>query len=165
MPVDEAARPLVALMERYRPQVVVTYDANGFYGHPDHIQAHRITVAAAEQTRIPDKVYFPVIPKSSFGRFGELLDAAGIERPQGPAGEELDIGTDDELVTTVIDCRGAVERQFRALEAHRSQTDNTFFLQLGLDLFGQLFAQEHFVRHFDRTGAATPEHDLFAGLR
>ena len=66
MSVEAAAAPLIALMERYRPQVVVTYDSNGSYGHPDHIQAHRITLHAAEVTAIPDKLYFPVIPRSSW---------------------------------------------------------------------------------------------------
>ena len=56
-PVPEAAARLAELMQHYRPDVVVTYDPNGFYGHPDHIQAHRITMAAVESTGIPAKVY------------------------------------------------------------------------------------------------------------
>jgi LmbE family N-acetylglucosaminyl deacetylase len=58
-----------------------------------------------------------------------------------------------------------VETKFRALEAHSSQTDNTFFLQLGLEKFTNMFAVEAFVRAYDTTDAPTPEDDLFAGLR
>lgn len=61
-PVEQAAAKLSALMEKYRPQVVVTYDENGGYGHPDHIQAHRVAVAATEATGIPDKLYYTAIP-------------------------------------------------------------------------------------------------------
>ncbi|MDQ6782722.1 MAG: PIG-L family deacetylase, partial [Actinomycetota bacterium] len=68
-PVDEAAGRLGALMEHYQPDVVVTYDPNGFYGHPDHIQAHRITMLAAEKTGIPAKVYWPTIPRSRMAEF------------------------------------------------------------------------------------------------
>jgi len=58
-----------------------------------------------------------------------------------------------------------VSKQYEALKAHASQGDNAFFLRLGPDLFSKLMAREMFVRAFDRTGAPTPEDDLFAGLR
>jgi LmbE family N-acetylglucosaminyl deacetylase len=163
-PVEEASARLATLLERYRPQVVLTYDANGFYGHPDHIQAHRITVAAREATDIPDKLYFPVIPKSAMPEFVALLQQAGVEPPQ-EASDVADFGTDDELVAAVIDCSRFVDVKFDALSAHGSQTDNSFFLDLGRDLFRQVFYREAFVRDYDRTGAPTPEDDLFAGLR
>src|SRR5919202_860339 len=64
---DEAVGRLVALIRRYRPQVLVTYDENGFYGHPDHIQAHRVTVAAFEAagdaTRYPEQGLAPWAPQ------------------------------------------------------------------------------------------------------
>ncbi len=187
MDVADAAQPLVALMERYRPQVVVTYDANGFYGHPDHIMAHRITMAAAESTGIPAKVYFPGIPRSSMPAFRQALVAAGIDPPgpsdreegqfadgatgeegtgeEGTAVGEPDIGTDDALIAARIDVRAFAARKYEALGAHASQGDNIFFLRLGLDLFTDLFGVESFVRAVDRTGAKLPESDLFAGLR
>jgi LmbE family N-acetylglucosaminyl deacetylase len=154
MPVDEAARPLAGLMERYRPQVVVTYDQNGFYGHPDHIQAHRIALHAAQATGIPDKLYFPAIPRSVMPAFAEVLRAAGEELPE--AAEQGDFGVDDELVAARIDCSAVVDRKYRALAAHGSQTADTFFLKLGEELFSRVFGQEFFVRHLDRTGAPTP---------
>jgi LmbE family N-acetylglucosaminyl deacetylase len=163
-PVEEAAGRLAALMEAYQPDVVATYDANGFYGHPDHIQAHRITVAATESTGIPKKLYFPVIPKSAMGTFAEALRSAGVEPPQ-EATDATDFGTADELIAAYIDCTAFAETKFQALAAHASQTDNTFFLNLGIELFTKIFAVESFVRAHDTTGAPTPEDDLFAGLR
>jgi len=135
-PVDEAAARLGTLFEKYRPDVVATYDANGFYGHPDHIQAHRITVAAVEADRDPAQALLPVIPKSAMGAFAETLRSAGVDPPQ-EAEDALDIGTPDELIAAYIDCTAFAETKFHALEAHSSQTDNTFFLQLGLELFHQ----------------------------
>ncbi|HEV2360827.1 MAG TPA: PIG-L family deacetylase, partial [Acidimicrobiales bacterium] len=162
-PVDAAADRLVELFEKYRPQVVVTYDANGFYGHPDHIQAHRITVAALERSGIPSKLYFPCVPKSALEGFAETLREAGIEQPEVGA-DDFDFGTPDEQITSYIDCAPYTDTKYDALAAHGSQTDNSFFLQLGRDVFARIFATESFVRAFDRTEAATPETDLFAGL-
>ena len=164
-PVAEAAGRLSELLERYRPQVVVTYDANGFYGHPDHIQAHRITVAALEATAIPDKLYFPGIPKSGLAEFRDTLTSAGVEGPDAAEEEDWDIGVDDELISATVDCTEFAVRKYAALEAHASQMDNGFFLRLGVDVFSKLMGREMFVRAFDRTGSPTPEDDLFAALR
>jgi LmbE family N-acetylglucosaminyl deacetylase len=164
IPVAEGAGRLVELIEKYRPQVLVTYDENGFYGHPDHIQANRITLAAWELTNIPQKLYYPVIPKSALAGFREILESAGVEPPQ-EATDVADFGVDDELVGAVIDCSSFTETKFKALAAHGSQTDNSFFLDLGLDLFKQVFGTEVFLRHHDKTGAEGIEDDLFAGLR
>ena len=164
-PVEEAAARLSKLLEIYRPQVVVTYDANGFYGHPDHIQAHRITVAALETTPIADKLYFPGIPKSGMAEFRDALRGASVELPEIAEDEDWDFGVDDELISAVIDCADYARLKYAALAAHASQMDNAFFLRLGVDLFSKLMGREMFVRAFDRTGAPTPEQDLFAGLR
>ncbi len=163
-PVEVAAGRLGALMERHRPHVVVTYDERGGYGHPDHIQAHRITVAASASSGIPAKVYYGAFPRSAIAQFRQILAGAGVEMPSGPD-DEVDFGTADELITTAVDCADSVGRKYDALAAHASQTDNTFFLQMGRELFSQVFATEFFVRAVDRTGAPVPEDDLFAGLR
>jgi LmbE family N-acetylglucosaminyl deacetylase len=163
-PVPDAADRLANLIEHYRPEVVVTYDANGFYGHPDHIQAHRITVAALQATQIPDKLYFPAIPKSSMAEFREILRTAEVDEAEVPD-EDWDFGVADELIAARIDCGDYTARQYAALQAHASQSDGTFFLRLGVDLFSKLMRDECFVRAYDRTRAPTPEDDLFAGLR
>jgi LmbE family N-acetylglucosaminyl deacetylase len=151
-------------MEQYRPQVVVTYDENGFYGHPDHIQANRITLAAARSTGIPDKLYYTAVPRSMIAGFGDLLREQGIE-PPGEIDEDPDFGTPDELVTTEIDCAGWADRKYDSLAAHASQSENIFFLRMGRPLFATVFGREMFIRVEDRTGGPVPEDDLFGGLR
>jgi LmbE family N-acetylglucosaminyl deacetylase len=122
MDVAEAAAPLIALMEHHRPDVVVTYDANGFYGHPDHIQAHRITLFATEATGIPAKVYFPTFPRSVTPAFVEALREAGEEVPEPPRadgdGPSTEWGTPDDEVSAWIDCSSVVRKKRAALEAH-----------------------------------------------
>lgn len=91
-PVEQAAAKLAGLIEQYRPDVIVTYDAYGFYGHPDHIQAHRITMAAAEATGIASKIYQTTIPRERMAEFGRLMAEHGLEfdLPEGesdPDGE------------------------------------------------------------------------------
>lgn len=162
--VTDAAQRLCEHLERYRPQVVVTYDSNGFYGHPDHIQAHRVTVAALEICGVADKLYFPAIARSDMGAFRDALTQAGIS-PGESEDEDWDFAVDDELIAATIDCTEYTAQQFAALEAHASQTDSAFFLRLGVDLFGKLMGRETFIRAYDRTGSPTPEDDLFAGLR
>jgi LmbE family N-acetylglucosaminyl deacetylase len=169
MDVETAARPLVGLIERYRPQVLVTYDANGFYGHPDHIMAHRITMAAAAATGVAAKVYHTAAARSSLAALGETLRAKGVDffradesDDKGEARPEW--GTPDELITTSVDVHAYTKVKLAALAAHGSQADNRFFLDLGDEIYERFFGVESFVRVTDRTGAAVPESDLFAGL-
>lgn len=163
-PVADAADRLSALIEKYRPQVLVTYDENGFYGHPDHIQANRVTLAAMSATGIADKLYYAAIAKSGLPRFEAALRKAGVELPEVPDEDEWDFGTPDELIAATIDCRAYAEQKYAALGAHASQADNAFFLRLGPELFAQVFGDESFVRAYDRSGAPIPEHDLFSGV-
>jgi LmbE family N-acetylglucosaminyl deacetylase len=164
--VTEAAAPLVALMERYQPDVVVTYDANGFYGHPDHIQAHRITIAAAESTGIPQKIFFPTFPRSILPVFAAAMVEVGEALPEPPEGASAEEpGTPDALVSAWIDCTAFVARKRAALGAHRSQIEDTFFRKMTEARFSEIFAVEAYLAHLDRTETATPASDLFAGLR
>ncbi|MDQ6837602.1 MAG: PIG-L family deacetylase [Actinomycetota bacterium] len=181
-PVDEAADRLAALMEHYRPDVVVTYDPNGFYGHPDHIQAHRITMVAAEKTGIPAKVYWTTIPRSRMGEFRQRMRDAGVDMPDAepsdaepsaaePEGGEVNaeqgppMGSPDEDIAAWVDVSTFADRKYDALAAHASQGDNIFFLRMGRKVFAELMGGEVFLRAVDRTGAPLPEDDLFAGLR
>ena len=171
-PVAEAADRLADLIRKYQPQVVVTYDANGFYGHPDHIQAHRITLEAARLTGIPDKVYYTAVPRSRMAEFGRRLEELGVEIPRDegadpdePVGPREEWGTPDEEVTTYVDVSGYTDQKFDSLQCHASQSDNIFFLKMGRENFGLMMGSESFTRAEDRSGAAIPEDDLFAGLR
>jgi LmbE family N-acetylglucosaminyl deacetylase len=163
-PVEVAAAALADLMRTYEPQVVVTYDENGFYGHPDHIQANRITHAAINQCGIPSKLYYTAVARSAIAGLGQMLSDAGIESPIDIE-ENPDFGTPDELITTTIDCAAVARRKFASLAAHASQSDNIFFLEMGEELFATIMGSESFVRVLDSTKAPVPEDDLFAGLR
>ncbi|MFE7525899.1 PIG-L family deacetylase [Kitasatospora sp. NPDC057542] len=170
-PVADGAARLAELMRHYQPDVVVTYDENGFYGHPDHIQAHRITMAALELTDLTPKVYWTTAPRSAMQRFGEAMREFGAdwEEPDPAEAAEMpelsEIGLPDEEITTWVDTTAFGGRKFDALAAHASQGENIFFLKMGKERFTELMGVETFVRVRDTTGAAVPENDLFAGLR
>ena len=87
-PVAEAAQRLAELIDRYQPDVVATYDPYGFYGHPDHIQAHRITMAALELTGSPAKVYWTTAPRSAMEKFGAVMREFGDDFPEPEEGAE-----------------------------------------------------------------------------
>jgi len=162
LPVETAAEPLAALMDRYRPQVVITYDEYGFYGHPDHIQAHRITLAALDHVGLPVKLYYPTVRRSQFDAFIERMSEAGVEVP---AVDESRFGSPDEDIAATIDCRAQAPAKFAALGAHASQQENIFFLRLGLETFTDMFGVEEFIRPRSPVGTPIPESDLFDGVR
>jgi LmbE family N-acetylglucosaminyl deacetylase len=165
-PVEEGAARLAALIERYRPDVVVTYDENGFYGHPDHIQAHRITMAAVAATGTAAKVYWTTVPRTSMLEFGRMAKEQGLIPDDAPDFDEMpDFGVPDEEITTWVDVRKYAERKRAAMAAHASQSDSAMFLQMSPEVFEKVMGVETFLRVRDSTGAATPEDDLFAGLR
>jgi LmbE family N-acetylglucosaminyl deacetylase len=117
-----------------------------------------------EATPIPDKLYYPAVPKSAMAQFRETLREAGVQE-LGDGEEDWDFGVADELISATVDCSEYAARHYAALEAHASQGDGTFFTRLGVDLFSKLMSREMFVRAFEPTGAPVPETDLFAGLR
>lgn len=179
---EEATGRLVELVRRYRPQVLITYDDEGFYGHPDHINANRITVAAfeaaANSTRFPSagppwqplKLYYTAIPRSRVAVFAQRMIEAGITPPfDATEGDEPGFGTPDELVTTSIDVSQQVERKHRALLAHATQMGpEVFFSQLPVAVFHEIFGLETFQLAKTADGfrhADGPEDDLFAGVR
>lgn len=166
-PVPTAAAKLAELIRHYQPDVVVTYDENGFYGHPDHIQAHRITMAAVAETGLPAKVYWTTAPRSKMDEFSRIMKELGAdwEDPDDEDGPLSEVGLPDEQITTWLDTRAYGGQKFDALAAHASQSENIFFLRMGKERFTELMGIETFVRVQDRTGADTPEDDLFAGLR
>ncbi len=165
-PVDQAATALVDLIDEERPDVVVTYDENGFYGHPDHIQANRITLAAIERSSVTPKLYYATIPRSAFGRFSEILAANGVDFPdeEGDA-DRPEMGSADDEIGAVIDVSEFVDTKRSALEAHASQTAGSFFFQMPEEMFREVFTNEWFVRVQDPTGQVGVETDLLAGTR
>lgn len=164
IPVERSAARLADLMRQYRPQVVVTYDENGNYGHPDHIQANRITLAARAASDVPDKLYYTAIPRESSLEMFAQLRAQGIF--EGDFEPPADFGTPMDEITAVIDVAAYTQRKIKALAAHASQGDSVPFLRMPAELQQAMFASESFVRQFNRVDSAPDrETDLFAGLR
>jgi LmbE family N-acetylglucosaminyl deacetylase len=161
VPLAEVSDRLAQLMRHYRPQVVVTYDENGNYGHPDHIQAHRATVAAAESTGIPAKFYYVAIPRSGVLQIRQLLQASGVSTDDFDVRD--DFGVPDELITTVVDVSAYVDLKREALAAHSSQEQNFFFERLPDEIITVVLSRENFTLRSATNGPAR-EDDLFAGL-
>jgi LmbE family N-acetylglucosaminyl deacetylase len=169
-PVAEAAERLSDLMRHYQPDVVVTYDENGFYGHPDHIQAHRVTMAAVARSGLQAKVYWTTAPRSGIEEMFKVLrefDPEFAETAGEGSQDELpdDFGLPDDQISTWVDTTPFARQKYDALAAHASQEENIFFLRMGEERFSQLMSTETFVRVQDHTQSPLPEDDLFAGLR
>jgi N-acetyl-1-D-myo-inositol-2-amino-2-deoxy-alpha-D-glucopyranoside deacetylase len=176
---DEAVGALVAVMREIRPQVVVTYNDFGGYGHPDHIQTHRVTVAAfdasADPRRYPDagapwtpsKLYETAVPLSVLRAGYDALKALGDEAPFGVVDpDELTFGTPDDLITTVIDAKDFLDAKTAAMRAYPTQiaVDGQFFA-LSNDVGQGLFAVEHFrLARGVRAPGEDRETDLFTGI-
>jgi N-acetyl-1-D-myo-inositol-2-amino-2-deoxy-alpha-D-glucopyranoside deacetylase len=176
-PVDEAVGKVVAQIRRFRPHVVVTYDGNGGYGHPDHIQTHRVTLLAVEAARLlpmykyagepwrVEKLYYTAFPRSQFDRMVAMAKEAGVEPPFGDTSpDEMEFLTPDAEVTTSIDGVSVIGRKRDALRAHRSQISEDWpQLSMPDDVLRQ-FADEYFQLVISRKPAVLPETDLFAGI-
>ena len=179
---DEAVRELVAVVRETRPQVVVTYDDNGGYGHPDHVQAHRVTVAAYDAAADPSyapqlgepwqasKLYWTAVPRSVLQAGIDLLKESGDTGFFGAdRAEDLPFGVPDEMVTTEIDASEHLEAKVAAMRAHKTQiaVDGPFFA-LSNNVGQRAFGVEHFILGRGERGPGAGElgreDDLFAGL-
>jgi N-acetyl-1-D-myo-inositol-2-amino-2-deoxy-alpha-D-glucopyranoside deacetylase len=176
---DEAVAHAVDVIREVRPQVLVTYDENGGYGHPDHIMAHRVAMAAAERAaesagdgepwRV-EKIYWTAVPRSALQAGIDALKAAGeatffdVEDAS-----ELPFGNDDAEITTVIDGRAFAAAKDAAMRAHATQisVDGPFFA-LSNNIGLEIMAVEHYrLVHGEPAGARDAdgrETDLFAGI-
>jgi len=168
VPVEEVAGRIGGLIAKYRPQVLVTYDDQGAYQHPDHVHASRAAQAAAAETGIPAKLYLSTMRGSSWRKIWEALRAAGVEVPARGDDEELfsRARQSEERITTTIDIRPVLERKREALYAHGTQINgDSWFGKIPPEILEEAFGYEYFIRVADTTGAPLPEDDLFAGLR
>jgi len=178
--VDEAAAHLVPVIREVRPQVLATYDEQGGYGHPDHIQAHRVAMRAAEFAADPAwgegdawtiaKVYHNVMPRSVLKDGIERMVAAGQEVPfTAVEVDELPFAVDDDLVTTAVDAGEHVGAKFDALRAYPTQVSvEDGFFALSNNIGQSIMAVEHYRLVRGEPGPTGPdgrEADLFAGLR
>jgi LmbE family N-acetylglucosaminyl deacetylase len=168
VPVAEVAGQIGALIEAYRPQVVISYDDKGLYQHPDHVHAAQAAAAAAAQTGIPAKYYQIAMRPSSWRKMWEALRELGVEVPDPRefTAEQLRQAAEAEArITTSVDITQVLDRKGEALRAHASQIQDSWFSKLPPEISAAAFGLETFVRLTDTTGAPLPETDLFAGLR
>jgi N-acetyl-1-D-myo-inositol-2-amino-2-deoxy-alpha-D-glucopyranoside deacetylase len=169
---DEAAAMLVEIMREVRPQVMITYDANGFYGHPDHIQAHRVAMRAAELAGVdgPEKIYWTAMPRSvlkeGMEAFRQLDDNpfAGVENV-----EDLPFGHADDEIAARIDGTDLYDQKMAAMKAHATQIpDNSWLYGIAGDFGGEFMGVEFFLLAQGERGEGEGPHgwesDLFSGL-
>jgi mycothiol S-conjugate amidase len=179
VPLEESTGALVKLIREFKPHVLLTYDEEGGYPHPDHIQTHVISMAAldvaADPAYRPDlgeawqvqKVYYHIsFTKLKFTALHEAMLAAGIESPYGERLNDDWIGDKSPRITTRIPCDEYFELRDDALRAHATQIDPDgpwFRAPLTVQRAAWPTEDYQLVRSVVQT--AIPEDDLFAGLR
>lgn len=164
-PVDEAAKKLAAILDEERADILTCYDDNGGYGHPDHVQVHRVGLRAAELAGTP-RVYQNTMNRDETIRtmlaFAQQAAAeAGTELPDIT---DLDgFGKPESEITTAVDVTPYLEVKRRAMRAHASQIgEESLFLRMPPEAFRLSFGTEWFIR--DGQGPGITETDLFTGL-
>ncbi|HEY2549291.1 MAG TPA: N-acetyl-1-D-myo-inositol-2-amino-2-deoxy-alpha-D-glucopyranoside deacetylase [Streptosporangiaceae bacterium] len=174
--VDEAAGELLKVVREVRPLVMISYDDNGFYGHPDHIQAHRVAWRAFELSDgLVSKFYATAVPRSVLAEGAAQLRSSGesgpgqaFDQPQSP--DDLPFGVPDEQVTTRIDASGYLDAKVAAMRAHATQiaVDSPFFA-LSNNMGQQAFGVEYYTLLAGPRGPGHGQHDwesdLFDGTR
>jgi len=163
-PVDDAAKRLAAILEEERADIVTIYDSDGGYGHPDHIQVHRVGLRAAELAGTP-RVFEGTMNRDHIRRvIEEGVRSGAIPADAVPdVTEDSTFGRPESVITTVVDVRDHLATKRASMAAHASQISETsFFLSLPDDAFSASFGWEWFIRH------GVPEEyrdsDLFDGL-
>jgi LmbE family N-acetylglucosaminyl deacetylase len=168
IPRAQVVARLTGLIEKYRPQVLITYDDRGLYQHPDHVQASVCAQAAFAESGIPAKLYLSAIRGSDWRKINDALREAGVDVPEweeSPEALQQAIEA-EQRITTTVDIRAVLDRKRDALFAHGSQIgEASWFSKIPGDVAQEAFGREHFIRAGDTTGAPLPEDDLFAGLR
>lgn len=161
---EEAVGKLVHLIREERPQVVLTYDEQGNYGHPDHVRSHELTVAACSAAANPRRfldagpawpvagLYFVVFGRSAVARFNRALARAGIAAPVSAlsgadAGPDAPpFGVDDARITHAVDVSSYLDVRRRALAAHATQMAGHWLLQMPTELAREVWSEETYQR-------------------
>jgi N-acetyl-1-D-myo-inositol-2-amino-2-deoxy-alpha-D-glucopyranoside deacetylase len=176
--VDEAAGELLGVIREVRPQVLVSYDDNGFYGHPDHIQAHRVAWRAFELADgLVSKFYATAVPRSVLAGAIEAMRTSpgggsspgGTSFSQVESVDDLPFGVSDEAVTTEIDATAYLDQKLAALRAHATQiaVDSPFFAfsnNVGQRAFGREYYTLLAGPRGRGSGPQDRESDLFAAI-
>ena len=171
---DEAANELVKVILEIKPQVMITYDEFGGYGHPDHIKAHQIAMRAAEisanQGWQITKIYWNTMPRSVLQTSIDKMKEVGSEFFGAESADEMPFAKDDELVTSVVKAQEYVPQKLAAMKAHATQisVDGPFFglsNNLGLSVWADEYytlVKGEIAPPFDENGR---ELDIFAGVK
>ena len=161
-PVDDAAKKLAALLDEERADILTCYDEHGGYGHPDHIQVHRVGMRAAELAGTP-RVYQNTMNRDHMLRGRKLLfeQQADVEMPDLEAAPNF--GKPESVLTAAVDVRAYLDPKRAAMRAHASQiSEQSFFLAMPPEAFAYGFGTEWFIR--EGQGPGITETDLMAGL-
>jgi N-acetyl-1-D-myo-inositol-2-amino-2-deoxy-alpha-D-glucopyranoside deacetylase len=177
--VDQAAGELLKVIREVRPQVLISYDDNGFYGHPDHIQAHRVARRAFDLAGgLVTKLYATALPRSVLAAGIEEMrqaaqpgtrQAGGVDFSRVKSADDLPFGTPDEQVTTQIDATAYLEQKLAAMRAHATQiaVDSPFFA-LSNNIGQRAFGREYYTLLSGPRGRGSGrygrESDLFSGV-
>ena len=171
---DESANELVKIILEIKPQVLITYDEFGGYGHPDHIKAHRVAMRAAEIAETKgwkiEKIYWNTMPRSVIQMGIEKMREVGSDFFGAESIDDLPFAKPDELVTSVVHASEFVPQKLAAMKAHATQiaVDGPFFAlsnNLGLSVWGDEYytiVKGEKAAPFDENGR---ELDLFAGIQ
>jgi LmbE family N-acetylglucosaminyl deacetylase len=173
---EEVIARLVGIIRRVRPDVVVTFEPNGGYGHPDHIAAHQHTLAAfhaaADPARYPEQgkawqasnLFYTAIPRSFFLDMREELEAIGEDTSQFARFEESGVGWPDDQIHVTLDVAEKIEAKWAALNCHGTQfgPDN-LFRRLPEEVMKHLLSSEHFALAWPKATPGQQLADLFAG--
>lgn len=180
IPLEHSAEPLVKVIRELRPQVMVTYDEEGGYPHPDHVRTHEISIyamaAAADPKRFPNagpawqiqKVYYDRMFNPP--RAKAMLDALTAAEPDSPGLAALEglisrMRSRPDLATTHLDVAEYFDLRDDALRAHASQVapDSSFFFWSN-ELQQEVWPWEDFQLATSLVQSDLPEDDLFAGI-
>jgi LmbE family N-acetylglucosaminyl deacetylase len=144
--VVEAGTALAGILVEERSDVVVVYDEHGGYGHPDHVQVHRVGMLAAEQAATP-VVYISTVNRDFFGTMVAQLDDSEWKPPEGAIDGVDTMGEPASRLTTEIDVTPWIETKREAMRAHASQIGETsFFLSMPDDIFSAVWGREWYIR-------------------
>jgi len=169
---DSAAQQLVNIICEVKPQVLVTYDEFGGYGHPDHIKAHQVAMRAAALAQPQwdiTKIYWNTMPRSVIQQGIDAMKAAGSDFMGVESADDLPFAKPDELVTTHIDGSAFVDQKMKAMASHPTQIalDGPFFAlsnNVGLNVWGHEYYTLVKGEKCAPFTAEGWESDLFAGI-
>lgn len=167
---EEASDYLVKVIEEVKPHVLITYDEIGGYGHPDHIQAHRVAMRASEKSNWQiHKIYWNTMPKSVLAESMAKMKELGSDFFGADNVDDLPFAKEDSSVTTLIDGNSHVEAKMAAMKAHHTQIslDGPFFAlsnNLGLQVWGHEYYTLVKGEKSAPLDANERESDLFSGV-